>query len=97
MLIKNVGNISKILMRKNVGKLPKKCWQHFLECWPKNIGNTSKKCWWEKMLANFQKMLTRKNVEEKYGSHLVKNADEKMLTTLKKMLTKKCSQHFQKC
>jgi hypothetical protein len=49
------------------------------------------------MLANFQKMLTRKNVEEKYGSHLVKNADEKMLTTLKKMLTKKCSQHFQKC
>jgi hypothetical protein len=44
------------------------------------------------MLANFQKMLTRKNVgntSEKYW--------RKMWATLLKMLTKKCWQHFKKC
>jgi hypothetical protein len=82
-----------MLMRKNVGKLLKNV--------EKNVGNISEKCWWEKRLANFQKMLTRKNVGNTSKKMLTKNVgnapkniDEKMLTTV---LTKKCSQHFQKC
>jgi hypothetical protein len=45
-LLKNVDE--NILMRKNIGKLPKnvekKCWQHLQKMLTKNIGNTSEKC-----------------------------------------------------
>jgi hypothetical protein len=69
----------KPIFLKNVETFLKKCLEEEEKCWSwkmltrKKCGNTSEKCRWEKMLANFRKMLT-KNV-----GNTPKSVDEKIL------------------